>query len=66
MKKPQNTLLDQFGLTMLGDLGQRIQRLRLARRLPQAEVAVRAGIARSTASRIEGGDASVAIGHVIP
>lgn len=65
MKKPQNTLLDQPGITALGDLGQRIQRLRLARRIPQAEASVRAGIARSTASRIENGDPAVAIGQVV-
>lgn len=65
MKKPQNTLLDQSSATVLGDLGQRLQRLRLARRLPQAEAAVRAGVARSTASRIENGDAAVSIGQVI-
>jgi DNA-binding XRE family transcriptional regulator len=31
----------------------------------QQEAAVRAGVARSTASRIEGGDPSVAIGQVL-
>ena len=65
MKKPQNSLLVPASSAVLVDLGQRIQRLRVARALPQAEIATRAGIARSTASRIENGDASVAIGQVI-
>ena len=50
---------------MLVDDGRRILRLRVERALLEAENASPAGIARSTASRIENGDASVAIGQVI-
>lgn len=49
----------------LKELGEHIARLRKARRLLQAEVAVRANISRETASRIENGDASVAIGQIV-
>lgn len=46
-------------------LGERIARMRKARRLLQEEVSVRANISRDTASRIENGDASVSIGQVV-
>lgn len=49
----------------LKGMGARIARMRKARSLLQAEVAVRANISRETASRIENGDASVAIGQVV-
>lgn len=49
----------------LKDLGERIARMRKARCLLQAEAAVRANISRETASRIENGDAAVAIGQVV-
>lgn len=65
MKKPQNTLVNETSSAALADLGQRLQRLRLSRQLQQAEAAIRAGLARSTASRIENGDASVAIGQIL-
>ena len=39
-------------------LGEKLARLRMARRLRQADAAVRAGLARSTASLIEKGDLS--------
>lgn len=65
MKKPQNAFASDASSPILEDLGRRLKRLRLARRLVQGEAAVRAGIARSTASRIEGGDPSVAIGQIV-
>lgn len=65
MKKPQNTLVTETSRAALADLGQRLQRLRLSRHLQQAEAAIRAGLARSTASRIENGDASVSIGQIL-
>jgi transcriptional regulator with XRE-family HTH domain len=65
MKKPQKTILTDPLRSDLAKLGERIKRLRLARRIVQQEAAVRAGIARSTASRIESGDPSVAIGQVL-
>lgn len=65
MKKPQKTMLAEPLSSELAKLGERIKRLRLARRILQQEAAIRAGIARSTASRIESGDPSVAIGQVL-
>lgn len=64
MKKPQKAFSGPLD-SELAKLGERIKRLRLARRIVQQEAAVRAGLARSTASRIEGGDPSVAIGQII-
>lgn len=46
-------------------MGEHIARLRKARRMLQTEVAVRANISRETASRIENGDAGVAIGQIV-
>jgi transcriptional regulator with XRE-family HTH domain len=65
MKKPQKTMFTGPLDSELTRLGERIKRLRLARHIVQQEAAIRAGIARSTASRIEGGDPSVAIGQVL-
>ena len=65
MKKSQNIAMPLLQSKQLKDLGERIARLRKARRLLQAEVAVRANISRETASRIENGDAGVAIGQVV-
>ena len=65
MKKPQKAALTAPLNSELARLGERIKRLRLARHMLQQEAAVRAGMARSTASRIEGGDPSVAIGQVL-
>lgn len=65
MKKSQKAAFSEHLNTELTHLGERIKRLRLARHMVQQEAAIRAGIARSTASRIESGDPSVAIGQVL-
>lgn len=49
----------------LHELGEHLARLRKARRLLQAEAAVRANISRETASRIENGDAAVSVGQIL-
>ncbi|MBP0597736.1 helix-turn-helix domain-containing protein [Herbaspirillum sp. LeCh32-8] len=46
-------------------LGERLARLRHARRMKQADAALRAGISRNTAYRIEKGDPGLAIGQVL-
>ncbi len=46
-------------------LGHLLARLRLARQVKQGDAAANAGLSRSTAARIEKGDASVAIGHLL-
>lgn len=58
------TLSDILAAQLLA-LGEQLARLRVARRVRQQDAAARAGIARSTASRIEKGDPSVAIGQVV-
>lgn len=65
MKKDQSTLLTADHLDQLRHVGACLARLRLARRVRQADAAVRAGIARSTAALIEKGSPSVAFGSVI-
>lgn len=65
MKKPQNIAMLPHLAQGLKDLGERIARMRKARSLLQTEAAVRANISRETASRIENGDAAVAIGQVV-
>ncbi len=46
-------------------LGYAISRLRLARNIKQDTAAVRAGLSRNTAYRLEKGDPGIAIGHVL-
>ena len=65
MKKSQNTTMPPMLTQSLKNLGEHIARLRKARRMLQTEAAVRANISRETASRIENGDAGVAIGQIV-
>lgn len=46
-------------------LGEKLARLRVARRVRQADAALRAGISRVTAYRIEQGEPGVALGQVL-
>lgn len=52
-------------LAQAQQLGERIARLRTARRMKQFEAALRAGVSRNTAYRLEHGDPGVAIGQVL-
>ncbi|MBT9613605.1 MAG: helix-turn-helix domain-containing protein [Burkholderiales bacterium] len=65
MKRNQATTLTPELAQQLIDLGQRLARLRIARRIRQEDAATRAGISRSTAALIEKGAARLAIGQVI-
>jgi transcriptional regulator with XRE-family HTH domain len=65
MKRAQNPATPPELLQTLRDLGTRIARMRLARSLIQADCAIRANLSRETASRIERGDPSVAVGQII-
>ena len=65
MKIKQLHTLSEPLATQLVDLGAKLARLRIARRVRQEDAAIRAGISRSTASLIEKGAPSVAIGQVI-
>jgi transcriptional regulator with XRE-family HTH domain len=46
-------------------VGELVARLRVARQIKQADAAIRAGLSRNSAYRIERGDAGVAIGQLI-
>lgn len=65
MKIKQQPATPEAIATQLRVLGELLSRLRLARRARQTDAAARAGIARSTASRIEKGDPAVAVGQVL-
>ena len=65
MKIPQNIATYPNLIQPLKEIGEHIARMRKARRLLQAEAAVRANICRETASRIENGDAAVAVGQIV-
>lgn len=58
MKRDETPLLSPTRVMEARELGEKLARLRKARRLRQADAAVRAGLARSTASLIEKGDLS--------
>ena len=46
-------------------IGERLARLRIARHMTQTEAAIRAGLSRNTAYRLEKGDVGLAIGQVL-
>jgi transcriptional regulator with XRE-family HTH domain len=46
-------------------VGERIARIRKARRLRQSDAALRAGISRPVAVKIEAGDAGRTLGHLL-
>jgi transcriptional regulator with XRE-family HTH domain len=49
----------------ISELGAALARLRIARGIKQEEAALRAGISRNTAYRLEKGDPGTAIGHIL-
>ena len=65
MKIDQNLAMPPALKAQLAELGLRLSKARLARRVRQFEAASRAGISRATASLIENGSASVSIGQVV-
>ncbi len=65
MKRSQQILLTPNMFRQLSDLGSTLAQSRIARKIPQAEAAVRANLSRNTISRIENGDAGVAIGQIL-
>jgi transcriptional regulator with XRE-family HTH domain len=64
MKIKQSTTLTDNLSHQLSDVGSRLARFRIARRIRQEDAAARAGISRKTAGLIENGSPSVAIGQV--
>lgn len=65
MKVRQSATLSPRLLDQSAQLGQRLARLRLARRIKQTDAALRAGLSRNTAYRLERGDPGLAIGQVL-
>jgi transcriptional regulator with XRE-family HTH domain len=65
MKKVESLLLlpNEQAQSLL--IGERIQRLRIARRIRQEEAAIRAGMSRPTARKIEQGDPGRTVGQVL-
>lgn len=65
MKKNEAILLADSELAQMKLLGERLARLRLARRVRQEDAAVRAGMSRPTARKIEQGDPGRTFGQVL-
>lgn len=65
MKINQSAAISSQLLAQSQQLGVLIARLRIARKMKQADAAVRAGLSRNTAYRIERGDPGVAFGQVL-
>lgn len=65
MKVTQNHVLPTSRLAEMTLIGGHLARLRIARHMTQAEAAVRAGLSRNTAYRLEKGDAGLAVGQVL-
>ena len=65
MKKRESLLITDAEAAQLKLLGERIRRLRIARRITQLEASVRAGVSRPTARKIERGDPGRTLGQIM-
>ena len=65
MRIDQQLTLSSKQLSQSTEIAQCLVSLRLARRVRQSEAAIRAGLSRATAQRIEKGDPGVAIGALL-
>jgi transcriptional regulator with XRE-family HTH domain len=65
MKSSETAILSPALRAEALQVGERIARMRRARKVLQAEAAVRAGLSRPTASRIEAGDPGRTLGQVL-
>ncbi len=65
MKISQPAMLPSHLRHECSRLGQLLGRLRLARKVKQTDAALRSGLSRNTAYRIEKGDPGVALGQVL-
>ena len=65
MKVPQSAVLSTHLAQEVVNLGHLLARLRQARKVKQADAALRAGLSRNTAYRLEKGDPGLAIGQVL-
>lgn len=65
MKVQQSAVLSTHLAQEVVHLGHLVARLRHARQVKQADAALRAGLSRNTAYRLEKGDPGLAIGQVL-
>ena len=65
MKTKQSTVLPAHLLDESERLGLLLARLRVARKVKQTDAALRAGLSRNTAYRLEKGDPGLALGQVL-
>lgn len=65
MKVDQSAMLSPQLTQEMANLGHLLARLRQARKVKQADAALRAGFSRNTAYRLEKGDPGLAIGQVL-
>jgi len=65
MKKDESLLVDPEEFAQTKAIGERLTRLRMARRVRQEDAAVRAAMSRPTARKIEQGDPGRTLGQVL-
>jgi len=65
MKVSQSATLSAKQLDECARVGALLARLRVARKIKQTDAALRAGLSRNTAYRLEKGDPGLAIGQVL-
>jgi DNA-binding XRE family transcriptional regulator len=65
MKVTQSALLNPAQAAEAKKLGATLARLRIARGMKQDQAALRAGLSRNTAYRMEKGDPGIAMGQVL-
>jgi transcriptional regulator with XRE-family HTH domain len=65
MKVTQSALLSATQTGEAKKLGSALARLRLARGVKQDQAALRAGVSRNTAYRLEKGDPGIAMGQIL-
>jgi DNA-binding XRE family transcriptional regulator len=65
MRVSQSNAISPELLAESQKIGARLARLRIARHITQADAALRAGLSRNTAYRLEKGDPGLAIGQVL-
>jgi transcriptional regulator with XRE-family HTH domain len=65
MKVTQSAILNSSLAAEAQKLGKALARLRIARRTKQDQAALRAGLSRNTAYRLEKGDPGVAVGQIL-
>ncbi|HEY6336352.1 MAG TPA: helix-turn-helix transcriptional regulator [Alphaproteobacteria bacterium] len=65
MKITQSALLDSRQAAEVKKLGTALARLRIARGVKQDQAALRAGLSRNTAYRLEKGEPGIAVGQIL-